>query len=186
MLIHRTNLARYDIRLRHNTTDNTCCGYNGTLGYFNKCIAARGKTRSNPRIMSKRINLCSFSFDSKEEQVFYFYNSSGNQITSTGQNAWFVWFFTVISLFNCDNKEILILILILIACVSLMWDIIINFWRIKIWVYFISPIIKFDLDRRTNNGDLLSDRKKKQNKKHSENADTSTYVTFDLELWPWP
>ena len=24
------------------------------------------------------------------------------------------------------------------------------------------------------------------NKKHSENADTSTSVTFDLELWPWP
>ena len=23
-------------------------------------------------------------------------------------------------------------------------------------------------------------------KKHSENADTSTSVTFDLELWPWP
>ena len=25
-----------------------------------------------------------------------------------------------------------------------------------------------------------------KNKKHSENADTSTSVTFDLELWPWP
>ena len=25
----------------------------------------------------------------------------------------------------------------------------------------------------------------KINKKHSENADTSTSVTFDLELWPW-
>ena len=24
------------------------------------------------------------------------------------------------------------------------------------------------------------------NKKQSENADTSTSVTFDLELWPWP
>ena len=24
------------------------------------------------------------------------------------------------------------------------------------------------------------------NKKHSENVDTSTSVTFDLELWPWP
>ena len=33
-------------------------------------------------------------------------------------------------------------------------------------------------------------RKKKlnkyQNKKHSENADTSTSVTFDLVVWPWP
>ena len=27
--------------------------------------------------------------------------------------------------------------------------------------------------------------KKKLNKKHSENADTSTSVTFDLDLWPW-
>ena len=25
-----------------------------------------------------------------------------------------------------------------------------------------------------------------ENKKHSENADTSTSLTFDLEVWPWP
>ena len=27
---------------------------------------------------------------------------------------------------------------------------------------------------------------KSWNKKHSENADPSTSVTFDLKLWPWP
>ena len=26
----------------------------------------------------------------------------------------------------------------------------------------------------------------RMNKKHSENADTSTFVTFDLDVWPWP
>ena len=62
---------------------------------------------------------------------------------------------------------------------------------------------KFELDWFTNNGDLLSDRKngnidtqtetdtlpiydigsgKKKTKKHSENTDTSTYVTFDLDV----
>ena len=28
--------------------------------------------------------------------------------------------------------------------------------------------------------------RKSKRKKHSDNADTSTFVTFDRELWPWP
>ena len=30
-----------------------------------------------------------------------------------------------------------------------------------------------------------TDINREPNKKHSEKADTSTSVTFDLELWPW-
>ena len=30
------------------------------------------------------------------------------------------------------------------------------------------------------------EKEKKNNKKHLENADTSTSVTFDLDMWPWP
>ena len=32
----------------------------------------------------------------------------------------------------------------------------------------------------------LKKRENPTDKKHLENADTSTSVTFDLELWPWP
>ena len=32
----------------------------------------------------------------------------------------------------------------------------------------------------------ISQTNKKVNKKHSENADTSLSVTFDLDVWPWP
>ena len=34
-------------------------------------------------------------------------------------------------------------------------------------------------------GQILDKKKDKKNKKHSENADTSTSVTFDLDVWPW-
>ena len=33
---------------------------------------------------------------------------------------------------------------------------------------------------------VVDSKLNKKNKKHSENAGTSTPVTFDLELWPWP
>ena len=78
------------------------------------------------------------------------------------------------------------------------------------WDFFWGSRCGFELNRKTNNGDLISDRKKKKktethitlcyvltrltlkttnnsiNKKHSENTDTSTSVTFDLDVWPWP
>ena len=33
---------------------------------------------------------------------------------------------------------------------------------------------------------MKTDSNKDYNKKHPENADTSTSVTFDLDVWPWP
>ena len=32
----------------------------------------------------------------------------------------------------------------------------------------------------------MKKKNEKKNKKHSENADTSTSETFDLDVWPWP
>ena len=45
----------------------------------------------------------------------------------------------------------------------------------------------FLLSRNSIKDDNICWKEKKiPNKKHSENADTSTSVIFNLELWPWP
>ena len=59
------------------------------------------------------------------------------------------------------------------------------------WVHTVrrsSIIKKFDAlnIRQLRLSCIWSKWKKEKNKKHSENVDNSTSVTFDLDVWPWP
>ena len=60
----------------------------------------------------------------------------------------------------------------------------------KNWFYWIiskeTTIMHDTFDVFSNAVLWVSNRRMIENKKHSDNADTSTSVTFDLVVWPWP